>query len=125
MKHSKQIILLLIGLMLVCSCTVMNNTSLTKTRQYIGLYESSYPVEKEYMYGSAVKYTLIKTSYGLFKVKGKTENIPNNAWCYIRIEPAYGFHSDLAWQIEGQFFTWEGTEKEYKLIENQNIRIKH
>ena len=95
---------------LALGCTVTSKVQegvIYKTRVYAGFYGDSTPIDDTY--------TMIQTSYGIFKIKLNPE-IPDSALCYIRLEyPSYDFHPDIAKQMTIKYFTWEGADLEYKI----------
>ena len=76
------------------SCTVTSKVQegvFYKTRVYAGLYTESTVIDE--------KFTMIETSYGIFKIK-LNPKIPDSALCYIRLEyPSYDFHPDIAYDL--------------------------
>ena len=103
---------------LFLGCTVTSKVKegvFYKTRVYAGFYADSTPIDD--------KFTIIETTYGIFKLKMNPE-IPDSALCYIRIEySSYDFHPDIAEQMAVRYFTWEGSDLEYKIYNNiDNLR---
>jgi len=97
-------------LMVFLSCAVTSRVQegvFYKTRIYAGFYTASTSIDDTY--------TMVQTSYGIFKIKLNPE-IPDSALCYIRLEyPSYDFHPDIAKQMTTKYFTWEGSDLEYKI----------
>jgi len=95
---------------MLMGCTVTQKVQegvFYKTRVYAGLYTDSHQIDDTY--------TLVETSYGIFKLRLNPE-IPDSALCYIRLEyPSYDFHPDIAKQMTAKYFTWEGAELEYQI----------
>lgn len=105
---------ILILAILLSSCGVGNHleeSKIQKTTIYVGKYEQSY---------TDGRHTIVKTSHILLKVRGNI-SIPDNALCYIKREPMYGMHQDIAWKVEYQALTWNGTDKEYRLVKNVKL----
>jgi len=105
----KKIIFILFVLFLGCTVTSkVQEGVFYKTRVYAGIYAESTPINETY--------TMIETSQGIFKLKLNPE-IPDSASCYIRIEySSYDFHPDIAEQMAVRYFTWEGSDLEYKIF---------
>jgi len=89
-----------------------------KTRIYVGYYLKSAPYDDNY--------TTVLTSQGIFRLKENPE-IPDSAWCYIRIEPTrFDVDDIIAEKLSPKFFSWNGSDKEYKVfnkIDNLNIMV--
>ena len=83
-----------------------------KTRVYVGKFVDSHPDSKK---------TQIETEEAIFSIKGDPD-IPNGAWCYIRIVRDFRFHPDIRWRMNEQYFTWEGTSDEFRLTKNLYIQ---
>ena len=82
---------------------------LTKTKFYVGKHISSTPVEKG---------TIVLTDQIIVKVKDDPQ-VPDGALCYIRMGYMRGdIHPDIAFHLQKQWFTWNGAENEYLLINN-------
>ena len=110
--------IIFILLMALMGCTVTSKVQegvFYKTRVYAGLYTESTVIDD--------KFTMVETSYGIFKLKLNPE-IPDSALCYIRIEySSYDFHPDIAAQMAVRYFTWEGSDLEYKIFNDiKNLR---
>ena len=87
------------------SCTHELSPSLEKTKHYIGVYQES-------------KKNIIVTSRAIVYVKDSVR-VPDSAWCYVRTEPClYYYHPSIARQLERQYFSWQGSDKEY-VMENR------
>jgi len=110
----KKILILLF--VFIFGCAVTSNVQegvFYKTRVYAGLYTNSTQIDD--------KYTMVETSYGIFKLK-LNPNIPDSALCYVRIEYShYNFHPDIAEQMIVRYFTWEGSDLEYKIYNKINV----
>lgn len=108
--------MLFILLLFVLGCSNLNYPStMTVTKKYVGVYIDTNYIESE-------DYYFVTTSMAIFKVKDSL-NVPANAFCYIRRElPHYDMHPDIAWQMEHQYLTWSGSEKEYRLKKNIDFR---
>jgi len=104
-----------IGLLLLitsCSVTYPIEDKLYITKHYIGNYVSSYQHENKVM---------IQTTQCVFSIRNNPD-IPEGAWCYVRVCPCrYDYHPQIARQLEGQFFSWTGSEKEYRLLKNLKL----
>ena len=108
--------ILFIVFLFILGCSNLNYPStMTVTKKYVGVYvDTSYIEDGDYYF--------VTTSMGIFKVRDSL-SVPFNAFCYIRRElPRYEMHPDLSWQMEHQYFTWSGTEKEYRLKKNIDFR---
>ena len=106
-------IVIIKALLLGCSSSKVAENRLYKTKIYAGYYiKSTY-------YDS--KYTTVLTSEGLFRLRDNPD-IPDSTWCYIRVEPtAYDVHPDIRRKLEPVFFTWNGTDREYKVFNEIKI----
>ena len=108
--------ILFILFLFVLGCSKLNYPStMTVTKKYVGVYVDTNYIESD-------DYYFVTTSMGIFKVEDPLD-VPMNSFCYIRRElPHYDMHPDLSWQMEHQYFTWSGTEKEYRLKKNIDFR---
>lgn len=106
--------LLFITLLITYSCAVQypREGKLYVTKHYVGNYVRSFEHENRVM---------IETTECVFSIKSNPDIRPG-AWCYIRIDPCrYDYHPDIARQLEGQFFSWTGSDKEYRLLKNLRL----
>ena len=107
-------LLILLVLIYSCSRIFYPEPQLEKIKIYMGKYERSI---------QAKDYTAIQTSHVIILLK-ENPDIPVGVWCYIKRKPCrYPMHPDIAWQIERQFFTWQGSDKEYRLHKNIKLKI--
>lgn len=98
------LILLLIG---CASSSYIKEDDLVKTRIYVGNFTRSVTVDEKYSY--------VYTTQAAFRVKGHPE-IVEGTWCYIRIERCMqDVTRSIAKKLEVWYFTWNGTDKEYKI----------
>ena len=103
---------LIIILIVLCSCThkVYKEEQLVKTKVYVGKYEYGVQYDREYR--------VITTD--LIIILHDNPYVDSAALCYIIRKPFYEWqiHPDIAWQMEGQWFTWLGTNDKYRLKRN-------
>lgn len=106
----KKLWILIVVLIFMLGCSSSNHlteTGLTKSKVYVGMYTGSIIVND--------KYTFIMTSQGMFKIKDNPL-IPDSTWCYVRIqETSWDMHPDIAKQMQINFFTWKGSDREYRV----------
>ena len=102
--------LIIISLFVLCSCSrsLYPDEALIKTKIYVGSYEQSY-------INDGVCY--IQTDNAVILLK-EIPNIPLGSWCYIRRETNNRFHPDVARKLEHQYFSFNGSEKEYRVMSN-------
>lgn len=99
--------ILLILLMGCASSSYMQENILVKTRIYTGRFVQSVAIDEKYSY--------VETTESAFKIKGHPQ-IPKGAWCYVRIERCrHDVTRDIAKRLEHWYFTWNGTDKEYRI----------
>ena len=68
-------------------------------------------------------FTHILTSEGYFRIKERDIEISDSTWCYIRLLPCrHDMHPDIAEQMCRKYFTWIGTDKEYRI--DNKIKLK-
>lgn len=110
----KRIIYCLLCLILFsCSNELFPEGQFVKTRIYIGNYISSTPVNE--------KYTRVMTTQVIMVVRGEPD-IRIDALCYVNIKKhSYDFHPDIRWQLEAQYFNWEGGNEKFMLKKNINF----
>jgi hypothetical protein len=107
--------LFLLTVTLFYSCNPGNRIAegeIYKTRIYVGKYISSYP-----LYAC----TSIQTTMLVFTIKENPE-IPDSALCYIRIKPGTERYPNIAYTLQRQCFSWNGSDKEYNLISPVKVR---
>ena len=114
MKKILTYLLMLILLSCASSSQVVQEDVLHKTKIYVGYYIESAPL--------MVDNVNILTSRGIFTIRENPE-IPDSSWCYVRIEtPSYDFHPDIEYQLSPKFFTWAGSEKEYRIYNGDDLK---
>ena len=113
----KILISLLVFLVISCasSSRVVKEGIFYKTKTYIGVYEESVIFRDPFVN--------VQTSKYIVTLKENPE-IPKGAWCYIRLEfPKWDMHPDLEWQMTTKYFTWAGSEREYRIYSDVNQKI--
>jgi hypothetical protein len=112
----KKIFLLLLIVLVGCtSSQKMPEGRLTKTKIYVGKYESSYQIDD--------KFTFVTTTQGMFKLKHNPV-IPDSSLCYVRLQPpSFDCHPDIREQMTAKYISWPGSEKEY-MIYNKVKQIR-
>jgi len=114
MKKILIYLLMMVLLSCVSSSQVVKEDVLYKTKTYVGYYLEKSPMRADYVN--------ILTSYGIFTIKDNPE-IPDSSWCYIRMEsPSYDFHPDIEYQMSPKYFTWAGSEKEYRVYNDADLK---
>lgn len=99
--------ILLIFLLGCASSNYMQEDVLVKTKIYTGKFVQSVAIDEKYSY--------VETTQSAFKVKGHPQ-IPKGAWCYVRIELCLqDVTKNIAERMERWYFTWNGTDKEYRI----------
>lgn len=61
----------------------------------------------------------IETTDALIRLESLPDSIPEGALCYVRVDLGlYNMHPDLERELHREYFTWHGTDKEYKMRKN-------
>lgn len=113
MKKIKKI-LYFVSFILLFSCVsgskiINTEDNIRKTKIYIGKYIYSEPNEFN---------TYIITEHALIVI-GENPKIPDDAWCYVRIEISHwDMHPRVLYYVSKKYFTWNGAEKEYLVYNN-------
>jgi len=107
--------LFIILLLLLMGCTTHVENVFYNIKVYAGTYSYSYVLDKNY--------TVIKTTEGIFKIKANPE-IPEDSWCYVKVELKGNMHPDIAEDFTAKYFMWIGSEKEYKIYNHIHLNLE-
>lgn len=112
---TKKIFVIIFLIFIGCSSSIRTSNRFVLSKMYVGKYVNIHYIESDDIY-------FVTTTMGIFRIKDSL-HVPDNALCYIRREYShYDMHPDIAWQLEHQYFTWNGTEEEYRLKKNLDFR---
>ena len=99
--------LLILSLFSCAHTTKIREGVMHKTKRYVGLYITSTD--------TGGRFTFVRTTDMIIILKDNP-TIPERALCYIRIEPClHDLHPEIADQLSPRYFSWAGSEREYKV----------
>lgn len=105
-------ILTILTIIIVTGCKtyqtvpVRHEEQLRITKRYIG--QVAYTEQRG-------KYTLVVCGFQSIELCGQV-SVPAFVYGYVRTEPCYwDVHPDIKKRLEHKYFTWRGSDKEYKI----------
>ena len=109
--------IILLSFSCVSSSKMIKEDVLYKTKTYVGKYEGTWKFNE--------KFYNIQTSEFIFTLK-EDPNIPEGALCYMRLDPIpWDMHPDIAIELTPKYFSWNGSEREYRIYNDVKKILYH